>query len=114
MTTLGLNQRIGANIRNARLNAGVSQAELAKAIGVGQSAISLIENGQRGISPQQVVKIGEVIGVTPNGIFGVEGEFSGFVLSEIAALLKENEQAGESILAYAKGITSARHIGMES
>lgn len=40
--------RIGRALRNARHDAGITQAELAAAASVSREAVSLMENGQRG------------------------------------------------------------------
>lgn len=48
---------IGENIRRLREQAGMTQADLGKILGVTHSAISLIESGKRGISLKQADKI---------------------------------------------------------
>jgi transcriptional regulator with XRE-family HTH domain len=48
---------IGENIRRLREQAGMTQADLGKVLGVTHSAVSLIENGKRGISLKQADKI---------------------------------------------------------
>lgn len=53
---------VGKNIRKFRIQQGISQIELAKAIGVSQTHMSNIENGNSGISLWTAVKISRVLG----------------------------------------------------
>lgn len=53
---------VGSNIRKYRLRQGISQIELAKGIGVSQTHMSNIENGNSGISLWTAVKISRMLG----------------------------------------------------
>lgn len=57
---------IGENIKKARMNAKMSQRELAKKINKTGQFISLIENGKNNPSYDTLFKIAEVLNVTPN------------------------------------------------
>lgn len=50
-------KEVGAKIKKLRMQAGISQIELAKAINVSQTHMSNIENGNTGISLETAVKI---------------------------------------------------------
>ena len=52
---------IGDLIREARNRRGISQAELADALGMAQCSISLVENGQRGIGTDLLEQIMDIL-----------------------------------------------------
>lgn len=54
-------KKVGSCIKKIRIQKGVSQVELAKAIGVSQTHMSNIENGNTGISLWTAVKISRVL-----------------------------------------------------
>lgn len=54
-------KKIGALIRKLRIQKGISQIELARAIDVSQTHMSNIENGNTGISLWTAVKISRVL-----------------------------------------------------
>lgn len=51
-------------LRRKRIEAGLSQTELAQRAGVTKSHLSDVERGQAGFSPRNVVAIAEVLGCT--------------------------------------------------
>ena len=53
---------VGARIKRLRMQAGISQIELAKAINVSQTHMSNIENGNTGISLGTAVRISRTLG----------------------------------------------------
>jgi transcriptional regulator with XRE-family HTH domain len=55
----------GMKLRELRLDAGYSQAELAERAGLTREAISLLETGKRNPYPRTVRKLAGVLGVTP-------------------------------------------------
>ena len=57
--------RIGANIRDARLKAGLSQAQLY----ICRGFLSRIENGSRVLTDIEIEAIARVLQVTPNDLF---------------------------------------------
>lgn len=60
-----LNQIVGENVRRARKSAGLSQAQLAAALGCQQPLISRIETGLISATLEVLVAIGRVTGVAP-------------------------------------------------
>jgi transcriptional regulator with XRE-family HTH domain len=56
-------QRLGSLVRTQRTRRGLSQAELARRIGVSPSALSQVERGVRGLSAESLIRIWEVLGV---------------------------------------------------
>lgn len=60
---------IGENIKKLREAAGMSQNELARAVGVGQNAISKIEAGTRFPSVITLRNIARVFNVTTDSLY---------------------------------------------
>ena len=60
---------LGESIRNARLNAGLTQAELACRIGTDQHTISLYENDQQDMGVRRLFEIAKALGVLPVSLF---------------------------------------------
>lgn len=56
---------IGSRIRRLRQEKSISQAQLAKLIGVGQSFISKLENNRSSVSIETLEKIANALGVSP-------------------------------------------------
>jgi transcriptional regulator with XRE-family HTH domain len=50
-------KQIGERLRELRRARGVSQVELAKALGTYQTSVSAIERGARGVTVQQLIKL---------------------------------------------------------
>lgn len=53
--------QMGDNIRKARLEAGMSQSELAKYVYVSQAAISDMENGKREVSSTELLSLSNTL-----------------------------------------------------
>jgi transcriptional regulator with XRE-family HTH domain len=56
-------ERMGSLVRSQRTIRGLSQAELARRIGISPSALSQVERGVRGLSAESLIRIWEVLGV---------------------------------------------------
>jgi transcriptional regulator with XRE-family HTH domain len=56
-------ERIGEQVRAQRIAAGVSQAELARRIGVSPSALSQVERGRHGLSGETLTRLWAILGV---------------------------------------------------
>ena len=67
-TFWGLNITPGDLLRGFRLKHGLSQAQLAKKTGIGQSVLSAYENGRRPITRRAAVRIGTALGEDPEKI----------------------------------------------
>jgi transcriptional regulator with XRE-family HTH domain len=61
---------VGRRVRELRIAADLTQAQLAKTLGTTQTALSEIERGNRGLSVQQVVKLSRALKTSPNEILG--------------------------------------------
>jgi len=58
--------RLGEAIREVRKARGMTQEEVADAIGVGVNYLSLLENGRRGVSTATLNKLGRALRVPPS------------------------------------------------
>ena len=54
------------HIRAVRKERGVSQRELARALGVAQSTLSRMERGERRVSVDRLIAIARALGVRPS------------------------------------------------
>ena len=61
---------VGRRVRELRIAADRTQAQLAKTLGTTQTAVSEIERGNRGLTVQQVVKLSRALKTSPNALLG--------------------------------------------
>lgn len=62
--------KIGSNIKRIRIAKGVKAVEIAKALGVSRSKISLIESGERGLRPEELQAIAIFLNVPTSELYG--------------------------------------------
>jgi transcriptional regulator with XRE-family HTH domain len=67
---------IAARLRMARQQAGLSQGQVAKMLKVHRPTISEIEAGRRGVAADELVRFGDIYGVSLNWIAGPSKEES--------------------------------------
>ncbi len=76
---------INKNLAALRIANGLTQAELAEAVGVTTDHIGHVENGSSGISLRFLIKICRILKITPNdvlsGEYETEAEDDGHTLS---------------------------------
>lgn len=65
---------IGAVIRKARQNRGLSLEELSSPIGSSRAVMSLIERGEQNISGWQLVQLVQMLEIDPNDVLGIQVE----------------------------------------
>lgn len=61
-------EQAGRRIRVLRKERGLTQTELAKALGIDQSNVSSIERGARGLTVHQALKLARALGVSTDEI----------------------------------------------
>jgi transcriptional regulator with XRE-family HTH domain len=64
---------LGERIKAARVNAGMTQSELARRVGVGQSALGHVERGTRGIADDLLVLVADALEVPCADLVGRGG-----------------------------------------
>lgn len=62
-------EKIGARIRDVRMNKQIKQATLAKNVNLSKSEISRIENGQRETKIIKLLEIARVLDIKPSLLF---------------------------------------------
>lgn len=65
---------LGRAIRDARVAAGLSQPDLASALGITQTAVSKMELGQTTISSTRLREIAKVLGTSASTLMGDNGQ----------------------------------------
>ena len=73
----------GIQIRRKRLETGLSQAALARAVGISATYLNLIENNKRAIGGRLLMRIGERLGLDPEQLSGVSEARSIQVIEEL-------------------------------
>jgi transcriptional regulator with XRE-family HTH domain len=61
---MSIDQHIGARVKSARKRLGISQAELARRVGIDQPSISRLEKGERQLSANQLARIAAALNTT--------------------------------------------------
>ena len=54
-------EKMGARVRQARADAGVTQADLARLLGVSRSALSMIETGKRRVTAVELGRLAALV-----------------------------------------------------
>lgn len=75
--TIGL--RVGRRLKRARESRGVSQQELAEALGLSQAAVSNIESGTRPLRVDELITASRILGEDPEYFLASAGERRGTV-----------------------------------
>lgn len=114
---------LGSRIKKYREGRGLNQEGLARLLGVSRPTLSLIENGARKVSAEEIRKIAEIFGVSVDAFFDEKKEPQ-FVIRETAAEYKKREPAVrievpqrnlrrfKEVLLYMLGKVGARpHVG---
>lgn len=91
-------QLIGRKIREARLERGIEQTELAERLGYSPTAVNLYEKGKRKISIEDLEKVSAIL-ARPLGYFLTEGPYDEktFLEHEKNRLLREAKKLLEQI-----------------
>jgi len=82
---------IGAKIKKIRTKIGLSQEELAVGLRINRIAISQIENGNRKISAEEIVKFAEIFNISTDVLLDVKKDIK-IVFEQI---MKETEKEQE-------------------
>jgi transcriptional regulator with XRE-family HTH domain len=71
------NKRFGNALRIARISAGLTQSALAGAVGLERTSITNIESGSQTVTVPTLVKLCEILDVSPAQLVPVESEGGG-------------------------------------
>lgn len=66
---MNINQQVGRRIKVRRVELGMTQAELAEKLSVGQSNLSYIERGKRDVSVSLLAEIAQALRCRPEEFF---------------------------------------------
>ena len=69
---MNLSQKIGNNLKNARLQKGLTQKEVAEKMGILQPAYARYESGRFQLNYEQVQVLCEILEITPDVLWGYE------------------------------------------
>lgn len=69
---VSVRRAVGANLRRHRRQNNLSQSALAEKAGLNRSYLSMVENGHRNISLDNLVSLAVALGVEPLDLFYVE------------------------------------------
>ena len=67
-----MDKQFAENLKNARIRAGLTQAQIAEKIGVAPSSYSFYESGKREPDVMKIKQIASVLGVTGDDLLGIE------------------------------------------
>ncbi len=82
--------KLGAKIRKLRKSLGLSQERIAKSLGINRVAISQIENGDRKISAEEIVKLSKILNIPSNILLDLDKDIE--VILEKKNLSKQKEK----------------------
>jgi transcriptional regulator with XRE-family HTH domain len=66
--------QLGRKIRELRVQNEISQEQLAEKLGISRSAISQIENGERKVCADELVKLSRIFGISVDGLLDLKKE----------------------------------------
>lgn len=69
---MNVSKAIGNNLKTARKSAGLTQAQVAQKMLMTQQQYSRFENGVFQLNYEQILKLCEILEITPNYLFGYE------------------------------------------
>jgi transcriptional regulator with XRE-family HTH domain len=72
-----VDRKIGSIIRVQRLNLGMSQADLGKALGLTLQQIQKYESGRNAVASTRVAALCRILKISPNDLFGVSAKANG-------------------------------------
>ena len=69
-TKLDIDKHFGKIFRDYRKKAKITQEDLAEELGISLKYISRVENGNNGVKTQNLIQYMNILGVSPNLLFG--------------------------------------------
>lgn len=98
---------LGKNIRQIRLLKGLSQQSLAESISKSTNFVSLLENGNTGLSVQTIVDLCKALDVNANAIFSgiiiaTEKNLDAFILESLELFNDSDKSIVAGLITYIK------------
>lgn len=93
-----MSDKFHENLKQARINSGMTQAEIAEKIGVAKSTYSLYESGRREPDVQKIKQLASALNMTGDELLGIESQME--VYKEYLALRKK--VGAERLVTYMK------------
>ena len=75
-------EQMGAKIRQARKEVGLTQEKLAEELDFNSRTVNLIENGKCGVTIETLINLCDILGVTPNYILSYKSN-ENIIIDEI-------------------------------
>ena len=101
-----ISKAIGKRLKKLRNERGISQQDPAGELGVNRSTVSQIENGERQIKAEELLKLSEFLGVSSESLLGARKEPEIFLLME----KKLTNKSGLRISVPQKKVTKLREV----
>jgi transcriptional regulator with XRE-family HTH domain len=93
------NKIVGALVRRARLQAGMTQSECAEVLGISRSAFARYERGDRGVSLPQLEVLAYVLDVPLHALWNEDSELTGRAVDADVLPLDRIQQLRTKIIA---------------
>lgn len=92
-------QQIGKRLVSTRMACGITQEQLAAAIGLSWKTISAAENGQKALRPENIIKICDCLSISTDYLLkGVTEELNSIAGKRIADLTAKQRTALSNIV----------------
>lgn len=93
-----INSRFGAQVRKKRNDAGLTQEELASAIGLSRTAVTNVESGKQGTTIDMLYRMAGAMSVEPADLLPTKPGFdlSSLVTGDNAEVIKTYYASGEN------------------
>jgi transcriptional regulator with XRE-family HTH domain len=100
---------LAARIRNERHYVGLSQADIAEALGIPRAAVSALETGRRKVSGLELKRLAELFGTSVDRLLGRESEQDATTAALFRAAKALTEEDKEQVLRFAEFLRGAGH-----
>ena len=82
-------EAIAKRLRSAREQAGLSQGQVAKLLGLHRPSVSEVEAGRRSVTAEELAKMAELYGVSVSWLAGTEDEAAGLQAAKVRLAARE-------------------------
>ena len=102
-------EKMGAKIRQARKENGLTQEKLAKKLNFNSRTINLMENGKCGLTIETLINLCDVLGVTPNYILSYKSNENS-IINEIQDFTPAQLEVVKELLVSLKKFSNLNNI----